>query len=1006
MTTVTIDGRTLTVAPGTTVLEAALANGIDIPRLCYHPDLVPSGGCRLCLVEVEGRPNPQASCGLKCDEGMAVHTQSDRLTELRRDIIDLFVSDHPLRCAVCDKNGACDLQRYAYQYGISETAYDFELSRPLFQEDNPFFIRDHQYCILCNKCVRVCDEIVGVNAIEVAGRGFTSHVATPFDGPMVDSSCVFCGSCVQVCPTAALLPTSRLHKGREWELVRKRTICGYCGVGCGVEFATHGQQIIYAQGYHAAPANGEFLCVKGRFGWDFAQHPDRLTQPLVRRDLLDGGSRTEDGGPKTEDGRPKIEEGAPQPRVKGGRRPSSVARPGSDFVPVSWEQALDIVATKLAETVQTHGSDAVAGLASARCTNEENYLFQKLFRATIGTNNVDHCARLCHSSSVTGLGMAFGSGAMTNPIRDIRNADCILITGSNTAESHPVISYEVVRAVKQGANLVIIDPRRVPLVDHATLFLQPKPGTDIYIFLAMAQVILREGWADLDFIASRTEGFEAFEHSVREVTPQVAALMSGVPAELIEQAARMYALGERADASTEDGGRKTEDGGRKAEDGSQADNTDYASRITQSLARGHSTILYAMGITQRSNGTDLVLTLANLAMLTGQIGKPSTGVNPLRGQSNVQGACDMGALPNVLPAYQPVTDAAKRQAVAQAWGLPDLPAQPGITVVEMMHAVLEGKLKAMYVMGENPMLSDPNLAHVEEALKALDFLVVQDIFLSETAQLAHVVLPAASYLEKDGTFTNTERRVQLIAPVLPAPGQSLPDWQIVGQLGERLAAKLGHTPDKVAAWHYASTAAIMDEIARVTPSYGGIYHRRLAGEGLTWPCPADDHPGTPILHTAKFTRGLGKFHAVPVNMPAEQPDAEFPLILTTGRILYHYHTGTMTRRSEGLNWRESRGYAEVHPYDAEQAGLRDGGPALVTSRRGQVRTQVRVTERVPQGTVFLSFHWKEAPANVLTQDFKLDPLAKIPEYKVCAVRIESPKAAAHGKQPAGAAVET
>ena len=1012
MTTLTIDGRTLTVTPGTTVLEAALAHGIDIPRLCYHPDLVPSGGCRLCLVEVEGRPNPQASCGLKCDEGMVVHTQSDRLTELRRDIIDLFVSDHPLRCAVCDKNGACDLQRYAYQFGISETAYDFELSRPLFQEDNPFFIRDHQYCILCNKCVRVCDEIVGANAIEIAGRGFTSHVATPFDGPMVNSACVFCGSCVQVCPTAALLPTSRLRKGREWELTRQRSICGYCGVGCGVEFAKQGNTILYAQGYRAAPVNGEFLCVKGRFGWDFAQHPDRLTQPLVRRDLLDGGAKIEDSRLKIEDAGRKTEDQGPKTEVRGrgGRRPAPAGRPTADFVPVSWEQALDIVAGKLAETVQAHGSDAVAGLASARCTNEENYLFQKLFRAVIGSNNVDHCARLCHSSSVTGLGMAFGSGAMTNPIRDIRNADCILITGSNTAESHPVISYEVVRATKQGANLVIIDPRRVPLVDHATLFLQPKPGTDIYIFLAMAHVILREGWADMDFIAERTEGFEAFEHSVREVTPQVAALMSGVSPELIEQAARVYALGQRADE-----GPTTNDQRPSGEEASRPENTQHAVRNTedgsqssvihpQSLPRGHSTILYAMGITQRSNGTDMVLTLANLSMLSGQIGKPSTGVNPLRGQSNVQGACDMGALPNVLPGYQPVTDAAKRQAVAQAWGRADLPDKPGITVVEMMHAVLAGKLKAMYVMGENPMLSDPNLTHVEEALRALDFLVVQDIFLSETAQLAHVVLPAASYLEKDGTFTNTERRVQMIAPVLPAPGQALPDWHIVAEIGARLAAKLG-LAEANAAWRYPSTAAIMDEIARVTPSYGGIHHGRVAGEGLTWPCPTSDHPGTPILHTTRFTRGLGKFHAVTAQLPAEQPDTEFPLILTTGRILYHYHTGTMTRRSEGLNWRESRGYAEVNPYDAEQAGLRDGGPALITSRRGQVRTQVRVTERVPQGTVFLSFHWKEAPANILTQDFALDPLAKIPEYKVCAVRVESPKAAAHGKQPAGAAVE-
>ena len=499
MITLTIDGTTMEVAPGSTILEASLAHGIDIPRLCYHPELAPLGGCRLCLVEIEGQPTPQPSCGVRCAHDMVVHTQSDVLTRLRRDTIDLFVSDHPLRCVVCDKNGACDLQRYAYQYGVAETSYEFELSRSLFQQDNPFFVRDHQYCILCAKCVRVCDEVVGANAIDLVGRGFTSHVATPFDGPMVNSSCVFCGNCVQVCPTAALLPVSRLGKGREWELERTRTICGYCGVGCGIEYARKDGAILYAQGYREAPVNGEFLCVKGRFGWDFATHPDRLTQPLVRRALV------EDSGQQTD---------APSP--------------ATDFVPVSWETALDLVATRLAEMVQAHGPDAMAGLASARCTNEENYLFQKLMRASLGTNNVDHCARLCHASSVTGLGMAFGSGAMTNPIRDIRDADCILITGSNTAESHPVISYEVVRAVKRGAQLIIIDPRRVPLVDHATLFLQPTPGTDSWIFLAMAHVILREGWADTAFIETRTEGFEAFAHSVEPYTPQVAALASGV----------------------------------------------------------------------------------------------------------------------------------------------------------------------------------------------------------------------------------------------------------------------------------------------------------------------------------------------------------------------------------------------------------------------------------------------------------------------------------------------
>jgi formate dehydrogenase alpha subunit len=943
MITVTIDGKTIQVPPGTNVLEAALANGIDIPHLCYHPELVPSGGCRLCLVEVEGRPNVVPSCGLPCQDGMVIRTQSETLTKMRRDIIDLFISDHPLRCVVCDKNGACDLQRYAYEYGLSETTYDFELSRPLYQDDNPFFVRDHQYCILCGKCARVCDEVVGANAIEYAGRGFDSHIATPFDWPMADSSCVFCGSCVQVCPTAALLPKSRLHRGREWELTRKRTVCGYCGVGCQIEYALKDGAILYAQGFREAPVNGEFLCVKGRFAWDYATSPDRLTQPLVRRDLAFALGLTKEpwGVPRT-----------------------SVLQQGRslrDYIPVSWETALEIVATKLAEVVRAHGADAVAGLSSARCTNEENYLFQKLMRATIGTNNVDHCARLCHSSSVTGLGMAFGSGAMTNPIRDIRDADCILITGSNTAESHPVIGYEVVRATKKGAHLIIIDPRRVPLVDHATLYLQPKPGTDIFVFLAMAHVILREGWADAAFISERTEGFDEFAKSVEAYTPEVASLASGVPAEQIEKAARWYALGERASGASRYG------------DG-----------------RGHSTILYAMGITQRSNGTDLVLSLANLAMLCGQIGKPSTGVNPLRGQSNVQGACDMGCLPDVLPGYQKVTDEAKRKAVAQAWGLADLPARPGLTVVEMMQAAAAGKVRAMYIMGENPMLSDPNVGHVEEALSGLDFLVVQDIFLSETAQLAHVVLPAASFLEKDGTFTNTERRVQLLNPILPPPGEAWPDWRILCALGQKLDERLGRerTLPEIGHWSFNSTSAIMTEAARVTPIYRGIKHHRLAGNGLTWPCPEEGHPGTPILHVQAFSRGRGKFHAVAAQLPAEQPDEEFPLILSTGRILYHYHTGTMTRRSEGLSWREPRGYAEVNERDAAAAAIRDGGQVVIRSRRGQVRTQARVSQRVPPGVVFLSFHWKEAPANLLTHDFALDPLAKIPEYKVCAVRIE------------------
>ncbi len=571
--------------------------------------------------------------------------------------------------------------------------------------------------------------------------------------------------------------------------------------------------------------------------------------------------------------------------------------------------------------------------------------------------------------------MAFGSGAMTNPIRDLRHADCIFITGSNTAEAHPVIAYEVVRAVKGGANLLIVDPRRVPLVDHATLWLQPKPGSDSYVFLAMAHVIIKEGLADQTFIETRTEGFADFARAVAPYTPELAVLESGVPAENIVKAARLYALGERVRG---------------------ASLYSRSSAIGDPPSRGHSTILYAMGITQRSNGTEMVLMLANLALLTGQIGKPSTGVNPLRGQSNVQGSCDMGCLPNVLPGYQPVTDETKRQAVAAKWGLADLPARPGLTVVELMKAAAEKRVRALYVMGENPMLSDPNLEHVEHALRQLDFLVVQDIFLSETAQLAHVVLPAASWLEKDGTKTNTERRVQRLQPVLKAPGEARPDWWIVCEVAQRLEAALrpqpadGDLPFSVRPrWSFTSTAEIADEIAAVTPSYRGILHRRLNEGGLCWPCPTEDHPGTPILHTQAFTRGLGKFHPVTVGAPAERPDADYPLILSTGRVLYHYHTGTMTRRSGPLSWRDPRGWVEINAQDAAAAGVQDGRPVVLRSRRGEVHTVARVSECVPPGTVFLAFHWNEAPANTLTPDSPLDPLAKIPEFKLGAVRLEA-----------------
>lgn len=550
---------------------------------------------------------------------------------------------------------------------------------------------------------------------------------------------------------------------------------------------------------------------------------------------------------------------------------------------------------------------------------------------------------------------------MTNSIREIRDADCIFITGSNTAESHPVIGYEVIRAARRGANVIIVDPRRIPLVEHATLFLQIRPGTDIYVFLAIMHIIIREGWDDEQFIAECTEGYAELREVLEEYTPERASLMSGVPVEDIEAAARIYAHGERTSGSS-----------------------------IYDDERGHSSILYAMGITQRSNGTDLVMTLANLAMLCGQVGEPSTGVNPLRGQSNVQGACDLGCLVNVFPGYQRVTDTEKREALAEQWSVEWLPGEVGLTIVEAMHAASEGKIRAAYVMGENPMMTDPNTTHVELALRGLDLLVVQDIFPSETAHLAHVILPAAASLEKDGSFTNTERRVQLVTPVVKPPGEALPDWRITAQIAARFDARMGISRSQ-GYWEYESTLAIFDELATITPIYRGMNYERLAGKGLQWPCPATEHPGTVYLHAETFTRGRGKFNAVVAHDPAEQPDEDYPLILTTGRVLYHYHSGTMTRRSGPLDWREPRGYVEINGEDAEAIKLEDNMAVVVESRRGKVRTRARISDRVPPGTVFLAFHWREAPANLLTQDFALDPVAKIPEYKVCAVRLENPR---------------
>ena len=668
------------------------------------------------------------------------------------------------------------------------------------------------------------------------------------------------------------------------------TTCVYCGTGCGLYLRVDGGRVVGTAPSRSHPVSQGRLCLKGWNAHQFVHHPQRLTNPLIKRN------------------------GA--------------------FAESTWDEALDLVAERLAGIKQSHGSDSLGILSSAKCTNEDNFVMMKFVRAVLGTNNIDHCARLCHASTVAGMVRAFGSGAMTNSITDIKGADVIFVIGSNTTEQHPVIAAEMLEAVDNSSKLVIIDPRLIHLSKFADIHLRLKPGTDVALINGLMNVIIGEKLDNTEFIGERTEGFDEMRANLERYTADYVEQITGVPADDLRAAARLYAKAERA------------------------------------------TILYCMGVTQHTTGTDNVLACANLAMLCGHVGREGTGVNPLRGQQNVQGACDMGALPDYYTGYQRVADEASRQKFEQAWNT-RLPASAGLTVVEMMNAAVKKEIRGMYIMGENPIISDPDIRHVKRALDSLDFLVVQDIFLSETAQLADVVLPACSFAEKDGTFTSTERRVQRIRKAVDPVGASRPDWDIICEVARRMGYSMS----------YASVEAIMEELAALTPIYGGIHYDRLDDFGLQWPCPSRDHPGTNYLHKEAFSRGKGKFHAVDYLPPAEMPDEQHPFILTTGRIYYHFHTRTMTGRSETLNREAPEGYIEINPSDARELNIRNGNKVKVSSNRGQVITRALITEMVPPKTVFMPFNFGEAAANTLTNP-ALDPVAKIPEYKVCAVSVE------------------
>ena len=900
--TLQIDGREISVPAGTSVMRAAALAGVDVPKLCATDTLKAFGSCRLCLVQIEGRKGYPASCTTLVEPGMKVCTQSEHLQQLRRGVIDLYVSDHPLECEGCAANGHCELQSMAEAVGVTHTSYERgAMHRPLeVDRSNPYFEFDPQLCIVCSRCVRACEETQGTFALTVQGRGFASKIAASEDEPFLDSECVSCGACVEACPTAALSEKS-LASG----LPRARavsTTCAYCGVGCNLVAEVGGTdaapEVIRMVPNRDGHANAGHACVKGRFAYGYATHADRQLKPMIRKSIRD------------------------------------------EWREVSWEEAIAYAASEIRRIQERYGRDAVGGITSSRCTNEETFLVQKLVRAAFGTNNVDTCARVCHSPTGYGLKSTLGESAGTQAFSSVAKADVMLVIGANPTDAHPVFGSQMKRRLREGAKLIVIDPRAISLVRSphvaAEFHLQLRPGTNVAILNAIAHVVVTEGLAREQFVAERCEApsYERWKKFVAEPrnSPEVLAEVTGVPAEQVRRAARLYAT----------------------------------------AANG--AIYYGLGVTEHSQGSTAVMALANLAMATGNLGRDGCGVNPLRGQNNVQGSCDMGSFPHEFSGYRHVSDPAVRGMFEHVWGVP-LVGEPGLRIPNMFEAALDGTFRGLYVQGEDIVQSDPDTTHVTSALAAMECVIVQDLFLNETAQFAHVFLPGSSFLEKDGTFTNAERRISRVRKVMP-PRAGYADWEVTVLLSNALGYPM----------NYRHPAEIMDEIARLTPTFEGVSFEKIDQLGsIQWPCNEAAPEGTPTMHVGEFVRGKGRFYTTEYVASSERVNSRFPLILTTGRILSQYNVGAQTRRTDNVVW-HAEDVLEIHPHDAETRGIADGDWVGLTSRAGETVLRARVSERIAPGVVYTTFHFPQTQANVVTTE-NSDWATNCPEYKVTAVQV-------------------